>query len=154
MWCKSSFAATAITAFLLFAFGSLPASADCLGQCESQHQTCLRGCTSSNAKACVDSCFRGSSACRSRCRSEAPAQAPAVRTAAVRPAIMTVASYSASCNRTSDAEMSDGFVSSRRSTGVVNGGQTLVAAVTCRSSEWCCRHEDFSKGTCAKCCPK
>ncbi len=29
-----------------------------------------------------------------------------------------------------------------------------LAAVTCASNQWCCRHEDFSKGTCAKCCPK
>ncbi len=57
---------------LLLALNSQPAWADCLGQCESQHQTCLRGCTSANAKACIDSCFRGSSACRSRCRSDAP----------------------------------------------------------------------------------
>lgn len=58
------------------ALGPSPVVADCLGQCEAQHQTCLRGCTSANAKQCVDSCFRGSSACRSRCRSDAPVQMP------------------------------------------------------------------------------
>ncbi len=31
---------------------------------------------------------------------------------------------------------------------------TLVAAVTCGSNQWCCKHDDFSKGTCAKCCSK
>ena len=62
---------------LAASFGAAPVAADCLGQCESQHQTCLRGCTGANAKECVDSCFRGSSACRSRCRSEAPTGTPA-----------------------------------------------------------------------------
>ena len=155
MLLKSSFVAVATTTYLLWVSGLSPAAADCLSQCESQHQTCLRGCTSSNAKACVDSCFRGSSACRSRCRSETPAQAPAVRTASIYRPILAALSYpEASCRRTSEAGLSDGIASICRSTGAVKDGQPLMAAVTCRSNEWCCRHEDFSKGTCAKCCPK
>ncbi len=68
---------------LLLSFAPTPAAADCLGQCESQHQTCLRGCTQANAKACVDSCFRGSSACRGRCRIELPVTSPKFSVAAL-----------------------------------------------------------------------
>lgn len=73
-----------IFGLLLLAVLFVPSSAtaDCLGQCESMHQTCLRGCTPANAKQCVDSCFRGTSACRSRCRSEAPAGLPKIGAAA------------------------------------------------------------------------
>ncbi|MBI5910652.1 MAG: hypothetical protein HY848_11950 [Betaproteobacteria bacterium] len=40
-----------------------------------------------------------------------------------------------------------------RSSGYITNN-TFMAAVTCGSNQWCCKHEDFSKGTCARCCSK
>ncbi len=34
------------------------------------------------------------------------------------------------------------------------GKSKRVAAVTCGSSEWCCKHDIGGTGECTKCCPK
>lgn len=148
------FGLLALGSLLLLVFGLLPSQADCLSQCESQHQTCLRGCTSSNAKQCVDSCFRGSSACRSRCRSEIPVQSPDTRAVSSYRPIFAALSSNTSCPRVRETRILEGLASACPANSSAASGGTITAAVTCRSNEWCCRHEDFSKGTCAKCCPK
>lgn len=63
------------------------------------------------------------------------------------PIFAALSSSVSSCARANEA----GLCRSGRSEA--NANKTM-AAVTCGASQWCCKHEDFSKGTCAKCCPK
>ena len=65
---------------LALSFGPTAAMADCASQCKSEFDTCMRGCTTDNAKKCVDSCANGQNGCRRRggCSSEIPKDFPKI----------------------------------------------------------------------------
>ena len=65
--------------------------------------------------------------------------------------VMASLSSGAFCGRISEASP---FNLTCRPNNAAATGHTRTAAVTCASNQWCCKHEDFSKGTCARCCSK
>ncbi len=85
--------------------------------------------------------------------SNAPALAEG-RDTAQRQVLAALSSAGSSCARVSEAATDNASGPVCRSAGPAARGMKIMAAVTCGSNQWCCRHEDFSKGTCAKCCPK
>ncbi len=76
--------------------------------------------------------------------SNGPALAEDNKTA---PIFAALSSSVSSCGRVSEAGLC------RSGSSAANANRTM-AAVSCGANQWCCKHEDFSKGTCAKCCPK
>ncbi len=65
---RLTFVKLALTSLLLLApLAATPALADCESQCKATFDTCTTGCTSDNAKVCVDSCWRGYHGCKNRC---------------------------------------------------------------------------------------
>jgi hypothetical protein len=58
---------TAVGLIVLVAFTAKLRAASCEDLCKAQKDTCMKGCSPANAKACVDSCLKGWEGCRKRC---------------------------------------------------------------------------------------
>lgn len=70
-----------------------------------------------------------------------------------RPVLAAVSSPVDLCGRTSEVGAGKPSALTCQAKRAGSTGNSL-AAVTCASNQWCCKHDDFSKGTCVKCCAK
>src|SRR6185436_8855408 len=63
--------------------------------------------------------------------------------------IAALSTSSDACGQTAGRGPSSSSALACRS-GASTSSNTLMAAVSCGANQWCCKHDDFSKGTCVK----
>jgi hypothetical protein len=68
------------------------------------------------------------------------------------PLLAALSTPGGSCGQAGAAGSTGLSVLACRSSGYASNKQ-LMAAVSCGSNQWCCKH-DFSNGTCVRCCSK
>jgi hypothetical protein len=118
------------------------ARADCEAECKSGFDVCIRNCGGQSG--CLATCSRGHEGCMRRCEGRSMnftepqrlACAP-VRKIALR--LTAKPDHSSTCERIGE--------------GGIPPSQPL--AISCSSSEWCCKHDiRIGGGECIKCCPR
>lgn len=111
------------------------ARADCDSDCKAGFDVCMRNCGGQSG--CLATCSHGHEWCLRRCESRSMHFGPLKAiTIAFSPSGNPVSNWT--CERTGE--------------GGVPASQPL--ALTCSSSEWCCKHDIGGTGECTKCCAR